>query len=429
MRIAGLVLAALLCTAATAPETDLEAYFRLRQEGAAAARANDLATAEARFEAASALFPNAPGPLIMLARIETAAGKPDEAIARLQHYASLGLTYDAAADPALAPLADIPSFGAVVETLKANAAPVGAPHVVAILTPAGAVFEGLAWTGRHWLVSSVAGRTIQKVDEGGLSPFLAPDSATGGLFGMAVDRADGVLWVAEADGPGIPGGQGERRTALLKVELSTGRVLARFPVPDPDKARQLGDVVIMDDGAIYASDGRGSALYRLPKGGKTLEKAADLRELASPQGMVACGSDGLLVADYSSGLHRFDPTSGATTRVEGVPVALAGTDGLFAAGRTPAGDRIIVATQNGVAPARMVALTLSPDCGRVLKVQVLAAAHEGMDDLTLGAISPGGVGLLVGSGWAGYDQEGKPRAGSNPLPGRLILLPRPGDAQ
>lgn len=428
MRIAGLLLAALLCTAATAPETDLEAYFRLRQEGAAAARANDLATAEARFEAASALIPDAPGPLIMLARIETAAGKPDEAIARLRHYANLGLTYDVTADPALAPLAAVPAFSAVVDTLKSNAAPVGDPHVVAILTPAGAVFEGLVWTGRQWLVSSVAGRTIQKVDEGGLSPFLAPDAATGGLFGMALDGTGGVLWVAEADGPGLPGGQGELRTALLKVELSSGRVLARYPVADNDKPRQLGDVVIMDDGAVYASDGRGSALYRLPKGGETLEKVADLRELASPQGMVACGSDGLLVVDYSSGLHRFDPATGRTARVGGVPVALAGTDGLFAAGRTATGDRVIVATQNGVAPARMLALTLSPDCRRVLKVQVLAAGHEGMSDLTLGAMSPEGVGLLVGSGWAGYDNAGKPRADARPLPGRLILLPLPGDA-
>lgn len=429
MRIAGLVLAALLCTAATAPETDLEAYFRLRQEGAAAARANDLATAEARFEAASALFPNAPGPLIMLARIETAAGKPDEAIERLRQYAGLGLTYDVATDPALAPLVSVPSFAPVIRALEANAAPVGHPHDVAVLTPAGAVFEGLVWTGRQWLVSSVAGRTIQKVDEGAPSPFLAPDPSTGGLFGMAVDRTGGVLWVAEADGPGIPGGQGERRTALLKIELSSGRILARYPVADTDKPRQLGDVVVLENGTVYASDGRGSALYRLPKEGKTLEKAADLRELASPQGMVACGSDSLLVVDYSSGLHRFDPATGRTVRVGGIPVALAGTDGLFAAGRTAGGERIVVATQNGVAPARVLALTLDADCGRVIKAQVMAAAHEGMDDLTLGAMAPGGVGVLVGSGWAGYDQVGKPRAGSNPLPGRLILLPRPGDAQ
>jgi len=46
----GAVLAAQLLIAAAAPESRLEQYFRLRNEAAAAVKANDLVGAEARLE-------------------------------------------------------------------------------------------------------------------------------------------------------------------------------------------------------------------------------------------------------------------------------------------------------------------------------------------------------------------------------------------
>ena len=124
-------LAALLLVAAAEPESRLEQYFRLRQEAAKAAQAGDLATAETKFEATLALYPSAPGPFILLARVEVAAGKPAEAIAHLAEYARLGLTWNVAGDPGLKALTDQPDFAPVAAWLPLEEPPTSTWWIVA----------------------------------------------------------------------------------------------------------------------------------------------------------------------------------------------------------------------------------------------------------------------------------------------------------
>ncbi len=331
VRTALTALTALLLVAAAEPESRLEQYFRLRQEAAKAAQAGDLATAETKFEATLALYPSAPGPFIRLARVEVAAGKPGEAIAHLAEYARLGLTWDVAGDAALKALTDQPDFAPVAAQLKANADPVGGPQEIATLGPAGAVYEGVARVDGGWILSSVAGRSLlRRTEDGQLETLLSPDTETGGLFGMAVSADGRTLWVAESRGPGIPGPSSEPRTGLLKVSLPDGRVLARVFVPVDGKKHQLGDVTVGEDGTVYASDSLGAVIYRLKPGAATLEPFVVTREMASPQGMALCpGGAAMVVADYSSGLHRIDLNTGAVTPVDGLRAAMAGTDGLF----------------------------------------------------------------------------------------------------
>lgn len=428
----GAVLAAQLVIAAAAPESRLEQYFRLRTEAAAAVKANDLVGAEARLEAALALYPTSPGSLIRLARVETAAGKPHEAIAHLDAYAWLGLTWDVAGDPSLKALVDRADFAPVATRLKTNADPVGAPQEIATLSPPGAVYEGVVRVDGGWILSSVAGRgLLRRTGDGQLETLLSPDAETGGLFGMAVSADGKVLWVAESRGPGIPGSSGEPRTGLLKVSLPGGRVLARYFVPEDGRKHQLGDVALGEDGTVYASDGVGAVIYRLKPGAVKLEPFVATRDMASPQGMAICpGGAAMVVADYSSGLHRIDLKTGALTPVGGLRAALAGTDGLF---RIPHDFSMrnasplpvaLVATQNGVSPARVLFLRLSSDCDELEDLGVIAAGHPGMDDLTLGAFGGGAVVFIAASGWAGYDGDGKPVAGKAGE-ARLLLLPPP----
>lgn len=434
IRSVGAALAALfLVAAAAAPaESSLEQYFRLRKEAAEAAQAGDLATAETKFEAALALYPAAPGSFIRLARVEVAAGKPQEAVAHLAEYARLGLAWDVGGDPALKSLIDRPDFVPVAARLKANAEPVGAPQEIAGLGDGGEVFEGVIHVDGGWVLSSVAGRSLtRRTEDGQLETLLNPDGETGGLFGMAVSADGKVLWVAESRGPGIPGSTGAARTGLLKVSLPSGRVLARFFVPEDAKKHQLGDVVVDTDGTVYASDSVGAVIYRLKPGAAKLEPFVVTRDMASPQGIAICpGGAAMVVADYSTGLHRIDLKTGELTPVGGMRAALAGTDGLF---RIPHDFNMrnasplpvaLVATQNGVTPGRVLFLRLSPDCDELEGLTVLAAGHPGMDDMTLGAWGEGAIVFIAASGWAGYDGDGKPVPGEQG-PARLMLIPPP----
>lgn len=425
-RALGAALAALLLTAAAAPESRLEQYFRLRTEAAAAVKANDLVTAEARLEAALILYPASPGSLVRLARVEAAAGKPGEAIAHLKTYAALGLAGDLAGDAALEPLSALPAFAPVAARLTANAAAKGAPFEVIQPGAAGDIWEGVVAINDGWLISSVTARSIvQATEDGSLNPFFQPDAATGGLFGMAVDRKGKALWVAESSGPAIPGSIGPRRTGLLKLSLKDGRVLARYPAPDDGKPHLLGDVMVAPDGTVYASDSVGAVLYRLRPGGAALEAFVVSPEMASPQGMVVCpGGGAMVVADYTTGLHRIDLKTGADALVGGTDrVALAGTDGLSPLPRKGGGVSLL-ATQNGVAPQRVLALRLSRDCRTLIRAEVLASGGTDLDDVALGAAGDHGVVVIGASGWAGYDGEGRPTS-PTPRAARLLFIPLP----
>ena len=431
-RTVGAALAGLLLIAA-APESRLEQYFRLRAEAGAAAKAGDLATAEKTFEATLALFPTAPGVLIRLARVEAALGKPDEALGRLATYAGLGLAYDPAQDPAMASLTSRPSYAAVAARLAANSRPVGELTDMATLGPAGVVNEGLARDGDDWLVSTVAGRAISRVGpDGKMTPLLTPDSETGGLFGLAIDHRRGILWAAETRRPDIPGSpQGAQRTGLLKLSPKDGKVLARYVLPDDGELHQIGDVTVADDGTVYGSDSTSAAIYRLRPGDARLEAVLQTTEMASPQGMVLCpGGKAMVIADYSSGLHRLDLKTGALQPVGGMRVALAGTDGLFRVGRD-SWMRLarplpidMVATQNGVTPQRIMLLRLSPDCRTLQAATVLAANLPQMDDLTLGADGGGKVVFIGAGGWADYDDAGKLTT-TTPATAHLLSVPLP----
>lgn len=433
MRIQSVLVATLAIGLAAAgpPESRLESYFRLRQEAAAAIRDQDLVEAETLLEDALALYPESPGSLIRLARVEMAAGKPAEALAHLTAYADLGLTLDITRDSLLAPLAEAPDFAPVKARLEANAAPTGSLTPVAALDRPGAIFEGLAWDGASWLVSSVTDHTILRVRDGKPEPFLKADDGIGGLFGMAVDQSAGVVWAAEAAGPDIPGSTGPARTAVLKISLADGALIARYPLAEDGKPRQLGDVTLGPDGTLYASDTIGAGLYRLKPGAAALELLLQSSEMGSPQGMVACGRDSLIVADYTTGLHRIDLAAGTEAPIGGARAALAGTDGLFRiafdfrmANRSPL-PLALMATQNGVAPVRVLLLRISPDCRNLEDWTTIASGHDALDDMTLGAEGPSGPVVIGGGGWSGYGPDGKRREGAAPGPARVLSLGLP----
>ncbi len=411
---------ALALIGAAPAESMIEQVFRLRTEAADAAKAGDLRTAQARLEAARTLFPTSPGVLIRLARVQAANGQPEAAVATLKAYADLGLVLDVAADPDLKGLAGRPDFAPVAAAMKANAEPRGMANLVMTIDRSDFIGEGVAVLGDDLLLSGVAARTVLRVHEGKAWPFLRDESGTGALFGMAVDF-DGTVWVAEAWGADLPGGSGPSRTGLLKLGPD-GHVLARYPVADNGKHRQLGDVIIDPEGTVYATDSVGGGVYRLRAGEAAPTLFAQSSAIKSPQGMGIC-EGGLLVADYSSGLYVIDPESGKVRSVEGQgKAALVGLDGLAS---DPSEDRRdlrsrvttldFIATQNGVEPQRLMALRLDRSCRKMIWAQPRLANLRGVDDLSLGAMGEHSYYFVGHSQWGAWGGEGKPARDDQPV--------------
>ena len=417
--IAGLLAGAAPGLAQEAPEPDVVAFQRLRAEGVAAANADDLATAAARLAEADARIPNHPGLMLMRARLAVGAGQPEEALAQARRYADAGLVVNLAGDRALSTLADQPGFDALAAAIEANRAPVGADRLTPLASvPGGSLVESVARDeprGR-WLVAMIRDRTIMALDDtGGLGPFLAPDDAIGGVLGLAMDARAGVLWAATAPLPpavhGRPADAPPLASALLKIDAASGRVLARYPAPGE---QMLGDVTLAPDGTVHVA---GGDLFQLKPGGEALEVLLPAGQMRSPQGM-AVTPDGaaLIVADYSSGLWRVDRTTGAATRLPApANASLIGIDGLISDGRH------VYALQNGVAPQRVLKLTLDGAWTRIEAVEALAANLPQLDEPTTGLVHGGELVFVSRSQWSDFDGEGAPRTAS-PEPALISRL-------
>ncbi|MGA0546672.1 hypothetical protein ACO2Q1_15475 [Brevundimonas sp. VNH65] len=394
--------------APAAPETDLAAFGRLRAEGVAAYRAGDLPTAAARLAEAERHLPNHPGVMRLRSRIAAARGDLPEALAQLDRYARAGLTLDVAAEPVLAAAADTPGHAEVLARLQANTAPVGADRlsVVAAVPGSGLVESLVRDTSRgRWLVSRVAGRDIQALDDTGrLTAFLTPSPAIEGVFGLALDASAALIWAATNPAP--PAAHGRETpgpAAVLAIDARTGEVRSTVPLPPSERPRGVGDILRTRDGRLYVSDGLTGEVFDLDPTSGALGLFIAPGVLGSPQGLIET-PDGrnLIIADYSSGLWLV-PRSGEAPRRLVAPdtAVLIGIDGLITDGTA------VYTLQNGVAPQRVLKLVLDETWTRIDRVEVLAANLPELDEPTTGVIFENDLVFVARSQWSDFESDGK----------------------
>lgn len=152
------------------------------------------------------------------------------------------------------------------------------------------------------------------------------------VLGVLADDATNTLWVCSTDlssvGVSIPG---EKPTQLKRFDLTTGAVLASYPLPGD---RTLcNDMVVGPDKALYVTDSWQPHVLRLPPGGKELQVwATDPRFLVkNGAGLdgIAFGGDGNLYVNLYNGNALFridvnkDGSAGKVTELQpSQPIAL-----------------------------------------------------------------------------------------------------------
>lgn len=390
----------------------------LRTEAAEAAAAGDHARARAALTEALKLRPGHPGILLALASAEAFTGDGESAMTRLQQVATMGLTARIADRPEFLSLALKPRFIGAKVQMDMNGEPKGAPVKAFTLGDGAALFEGIAVDGARAFAGSVRERRIVRIEGGVARDFIAPQS--GGLFsvfGLAVDRPRGLLWAASTASaltPGLAAGE-LGQAGLFAFDLETGAPRMTALLPAETKAA-LGDLAIAADGTVYASDGANAALWRLKPGAKDLERVFDDRRFVSPQGLaVSRDQRFLLVADYAMGLYAISLETGEMSSVSAPSaVTLLGIDGL-----SLADDGTVIATQNGIAPERVIALALDDDFLRVERLRVVAANGPLHDGITLCAAAGPFVYYIANAPWARFDEAGKD-TGSGPFADAIV---------
>jgi sugar lactone lactonase YvrE len=238
-------------------------------------------------------------------------------------------------------------------------------------------------------------------------------------MGMTVDTARNLLWAATsavAEG-GHTDSADIGHAAVVALDLATGTRRGWYPAPEDGHAHWLGDLTLAPNGEVITSDSRTPAVYRLRSLDGTLEPVPLHGRLVSPQGLATSPNGRVLyLSDYSLGVVRIDLGTGAMTVLPYPDDAtLLGVDGLYRHGRT------LIGIQNGVAPHRVVAMTLNEDGTRIRRVTVLEANHPLFVEPTLGTLSGDTLFYVANSEWERFSNSSAADSASEPRVLRLVL--------
>ncbi len=393
------ILTLLVAVAATAVLWAEPPHRILMREATAAMQAGDTATTIAKLEAVRELRPDYPRARSALAGLYANAGRPDDAVRELSALADRGLVTNLARNPAFASMRDLPAFAALAERFTTNAAPIGTVATELTLPAHHGIIESIAVDaqGRAFF-GDVRNRCIWvRSAEGEVTRFSQPQDRLLGVFGLALDEARGVLWAGVSAVPEMAGFTAADRglAYLAEYDLRTGALRRSLPMATPGGEHVFGSLRIARDGSVFVSDSASPVIWRAAQGATHLEAWLEHGEFVSLQGLDFT-ADGrtLYVADYANGIWAIDvATKNPTLLRPAEDTSLFGLDDLHFR------DGALIAVQNGVAPVRIVRLTL----GAEVRATVLARSLDSIADAATGTLIGDRFVFVGNSGWSLFE--------------------------
>src|SRR5207248_1574443 len=131
--------------------------------------------------------------------------------------------------------------------------------------------------------------------------FSSPSDKLDTVLGLAVDAERGHLYAVSTNGF-LDEANMERRNAVVRYDLKSGRRMDRFAAPE---AMQLNDLTVAPDGTLYVTDSIGGNLFRKKPDETKLTRFGAAGALRGANG-IALGADGILYAAISTGIVRVD---------------------------------------------------------------------------------------------------------------------------
>ncbi len=267
------------------------------------------------------------------------------------------------------------------------------------LHPEGIAFD--AKTKQFYLSSVYKGKIIQVGPEQKPQIFAASDTYLS-IMGLQVDTARARLWACSTPTEEMKKPKSDRdQAALLEFDLSTGKLLRRYPAPHPDD--WLGDLVLNSNGEVLLSNSSPThpGILKLDPKSKQLHPFLEAKNLISLQGLCLNEpEDKLYFSDYKYGLFVMDLASQAYQKlINETEHPLKGIDGLYFYNNT------LIAIHNGLQPFRVVQYELNEAGDHIVAYRFLEKALEIMQEPTLGIISHDTLYYIANSPWGAYDRH------------------------
>ncbi len=309
----------------------------------------------------------------------------------LLQLSNLGVSYDISGED----FDNIKGYGLyrhIAEAFEINAQPRGDYDPVMKLDDTRWVVDGMAWNPerKRLLMGSVMTGQILAIDpkKKVFKPWIRPTGKNGlqSVHDMAVDQANGLLWVSSNPGKRFRNPDGVDRPMLFAFRLKNGRFVSRHPLPDGERPHSLGAVTVDDEGNVYVVDRLARAVYWLPnkdrKPDTPLRLLVALPKLDSLSGIAWMpGSGRLYVSDRNTGVVLLDGEQRKSVLLKLLaPLVTTGIERIYA---LP--ERLVV-VQSGMSPQRILRYDLNEQGDTVQSIKTLVSGQPELKLPMAGAV-------------------------------------------
>jgi hypothetical protein len=325
------------------------------------------------------MYPYVPQYMVNLVRASALLGKTNTAYHYMHTMQQQGLSFDFNSTEDTLSIRGTQAYDYMNSLMIDAGEPVGEGAVALTLPGPPQDYGALAWDpGRERLLVGTVreGRVLAVADDGGSEVLLEASDANGmwSITGLAVDRKNERLWVSSTASPAFErfSPADNNRAALFEFNLETLELLGHSFVPVDALQHNLGSVAVTDEGEVYVVDRATPIVYRKVPGENRLEAFVASSQLVGFTDLAVTPDNSRLFAtDPVKGIFLVDPKAKQAAML-GAPenLNLAGIEGIEYA------DGQLFIVQGGIAPQRLMRLTLDADGLAVEKVTPMAIALE-----------------------------------------------------
>ena len=361
------------------------------------------AAVRANVERIQALRKERPGDGVLVfyeALLRTGLGEREHAFALLRSLKGRKLGLIPAPDTGFEPVWNDPQFQAIRKQLADEEPATPVSPVAFRLKDPKLIPEGIAYDplGKRFFIGSIAQRKIIVTNsQGEARDFSNFNDKLDPVLGLTVDSVRGALYAVSTNGF-EESAKKERRNAVIRYDLKSGRLTDRFSAAD---AAQLNDLAVTPDGMLYVTDSETGTLFRKKPEEKALTRLGEAGALRGANG-IALGGDGTLYVTLSTGIARVDLKTGVPTRLsQPDTIVTGGCDGLY----WHEGD--LLGVQNSTNPGRIIRIALAEKGTRIGGLTVLQSHHHpDFDEPTTGATANGALNVIGNSYVSHYQPDG-----------------------
>jgi hypothetical protein len=353
------------------------------------------------------LKPNNPDLQFKLAEAYALSDKKTEAFNTLIKIQKQGLYYDLSNNDNFNNINKFPVFEYIKNNMDTSAIHYGEGQKVFSIdsTNSALLFESIEFdpSSLSFLLGSVRDGSIIKInDQGQASVFVAAtDGGVEGpwaVFDMKADPKNDVLWVASSSVSQYSKMTKDTygKAGLFKYQLSTGKLMDQFLLPDVKKPQLISSLDVTSSGDVYFIETYHNVILKLENNSKDIKLI-----LSSPiyknMRSITLDSNGqfLFFSDVEKGIVSVNLTTKSfipmgnseTLNLTGISDLIFDEDGL-----------LII--QNAIKPQRIMRLDLDESKAKVINILPIESAHPSFNYPSVGTVVGNELYYFANSQWS-----------------------------